>query len=79
MYARTVSGAKTATMTIAPIRVDMTSALASTPVVSRRAAVTRCEIGLTPTNHSRAGGRVSAGTNAFERKVSGNRIRNEMP
>ena len=32
-----------------------------------------------PTNHSSAGGSVSAGTKAFDRNVSGNSTRNEMP
>ncbi|GIH71817.1 hypothetical protein Mth01_40700 [Sphaerimonospora thailandensis] len=44
-----------------------------------RAAVTRCETGLTRTNVASQSGSVSTGTNALDRKVSGNRIIMEMP
>ncbi|GGS79249.1 hypothetical protein GCM10010176_023140 [Nonomuraea spiralis] len=44
-----------------------------------RVAVTRCETGLTRTNAASQPGRVSTGTNAFDRNVSGNRIIIEMP
>ena len=44
-----------------------------------RTAVTMCETGLMFTNHCSHSGMVSAGTNAFERNVSGNRISIEMP
>ena len=47
----TVSGAKTATITAAPSSVDMTSPVAVVARGQRRAAVTRCEIGLMSTNH----------------------------
>ncbi|GAA2292373.1 hypothetical protein GCM10010149_44980 [Nonomuraea roseoviolacea subsp. roseoviolacea] len=44
-----------------------------------RAAVTRCETGLTRTNAASQPGRVSTRTNAFDRNVSGNKIIMEMP
>ncbi|GAA3165046.1 hypothetical protein GCM10020001_107540 [Nonomuraea salmonea] len=44
-----------------------------------RAAVTRCETGLIRTNAASHPGRLSTGTNAFDRNVSGNRIIMEKP
>ena len=42
-------------------------------------ADTRCETGLTFTNAASQPGRVFTGTNALDRKVSGNRISIEIP
>ena len=50
------------------------------PLLARsRVADTRWETGLTSTNVCSHFGSVSAGTNAFDRNVSGNRIIIEMP
>ena len=48
-------------------------------LTSSRTAVMRCEIGFTSENQRSQPGRVSAGTNAFDRNVSGNSTRFEMP
>ncbi|GAA3077053.1 hypothetical protein GCM10017600_08360 [Streptosporangium carneum] len=59
--------------------VQATSPLTRALLARSRAAVTRCETGLTRTNAASGSGMVSTGTNAFDRNVSGNRIIMEMP
>jgi hypothetical protein len=79
MYARTVSGANTATTTAAPSSAHPASAVTPLPRVRSRAAVTRCDTGFRSTNDFSHPGSVSAGTNAFDAKVSGNSTIIEMP
>ncbi|GII57353.1 hypothetical protein Pth03_57420 [Planotetraspora thailandica] len=67
-------------MTIRHARiVQATSPLTTARLARSRAAVTRCETGLTRTNAASQPGRVSMGTNAFDRNVKGNKIIIEMP
>ncbi len=79
MYARTVSGANTATMTAAPSRLSHRSPPTVPWLTRSRTAVMRCETGFTSENQCSQSGRVSAGTNAFDRNVSGKSTRFEMP
>ena len=79
IYARTVIGAKIATITAAPMRERVKSQPMVPELVSSLTAVTRCEIGLIFTNHWSQSGIVSAGTNALERNVSGNSTIIEIP
>ncbi|GII50315.1 hypothetical protein Psi02_67390 [Planotetraspora silvatica] len=67
-------------MTIRHARiVQATSPLTTAWLARSRAAVTRCETGLIRTNAASQPGRVSTGTNAFDRNVKGNKIIMEMP
>ena len=69
---RTDSGAKIAITARQPTSAQPTCGV-TTPVLARsRSAVTMWETGLILVNVSSHGGRVSAGTNALDRKVSGN-------
>jgi hypothetical protein len=74
-----VSGANTATTIAAPSSAHPASAVIPLPSVRSRAAVTRCDTGLTSTNAFSHPGSVSAGTNAFDANVSGNSTIIEMP
>src|SRR6478735_10206993 len=78
-YARTESGAKTATTATQATRAQPTSAV-TVPVLARsRTAETTCETGLICTNFCSQLGSVSSGTKALDRNVSGNMIIIEIP
>ncbi|GAA1258784.1 hypothetical protein GCM10009677_07020 [Sphaerisporangium rubeum] len=67
-------------MTARPAMIVQATSPVTEPLLARsRAAVTRCETGLTRTNAASALGRVSTGTKAFDRNVSGKRIIMETP
>ncbi|GAB2944343.1 hypothetical protein GCM10027203_54220 [Nonomuraea fastidiosa] len=67
-------------MTIRPASTVQATSPETTALLARsRAAVTRCDTGLTVTNAASQPGSVSTGTNAFDRNVSGNMIIMEMP
>src|SRR5918996_2235237 len=68
-----VSGANTAVSKAALPSETVSSRAGTDPSINARAAVTRCEIGLTSTNASSQPGSVSGSTNTLLRKTSGNR------
>ena len=74
---RTDSGAKTATTARQATTAHPTSAVTAPSLARSRSAVTTWETGLTVANAWSQGGKVSMGTNALDRKVSGNITINE--